>query len=295
MQLREVPRHLVVLGGGYIGCELGQMFRRFGARVTIVERGEHLLGREDADIAAEVESVFRKEGIELRPSTAVQRVSGGAGEIRVQLQRGEELRGSHLLVALGRRPNTDDLGCEAAGIALDREGFIQVDDQYRTTSPGTFAVGDVAGGPQFTHSSWDDHRLLFDILLGRSTRGRSTRTIPYAVFTDPQVAGVGVGEGEARRRGMQFELAKMPFGRIARAVETDETDGVLKMLLDPDRERVLGARIVGAQAGELIHIFVALIRADASPRAIADAEAVHPTFAEGVQSLVMTLKRFALS
>jgi pyruvate/2-oxoglutarate dehydrogenase complex dihydrolipoamide dehydrogenase (E3) component len=295
MELREIPRHLVILGGGYIGCEMGQMFRRFGAGVTIVDRGEHLLGREDADVSAEIQAVFRNEGFHLNLGATVEGVSGGAGDITVQLQGGERLRASHLLVAVGRTPNTDDLGCEAGGIALDANGFVRVDDQYRTTAPGTYAVGDVTGGPQFTHTSWDDHRLLFDILLGRSNRGRSSRTVPYTVFTDPQVAGVGLGEREARARGVRFELAKMPFGDIARAIETDETAGILKVLYDPEADRVLGARIVGAEAGELIHIFVDLIRAGASPRAIVDAEHVHPTFAEGVQSVVMKLERFALS
>jgi pyruvate/2-oxoglutarate dehydrogenase complex dihydrolipoamide dehydrogenase (E3) component len=295
MQLREVPRHLVILGGGYIGCEFGQMFRRFGARVTIVDRGEHLLGREDPDVSAEVEKVFRSEGIELRLGVKVERISGGAGgEIAVHVSGGGEVRGSHLLVAVGRRPNTDDLGCDAGGVALDDKGYVRIDDGYRATAEGTYAVGDATAGPQFTHASWDDHRLLFDILMGRGHRGRSSRTVPYTVFTDPQVAGVGIGEREARKRGVACEVATMPFGDVARAIEVDETAGLLKLLLDPARERILGARIVGAEAGELIHQFVWLMRADASPRAIVDAEAVHPTFSEGVQSVVMKLKRFAL-
>jgi pyruvate/2-oxoglutarate dehydrogenase complex dihydrolipoamide dehydrogenase (E3) component len=294
MQLRELPRRLVILGGGYIGCEFGQMFRRFGADVTIVDRGEHLLAREDEDVSAAIEKVFRGEGIELRLGATVERVSGGPGDLAVHLAGGERIGGSHLLVAVGRRPNTDDLGCEAAGIALDEHGYVRVDDGYQTTAEGVFAVADATPGPQFTHASWDDHRLLFDILLGRSRRGRSSRTVPYTVFTDPQIAGVGLSEREARARGVEYELATMPFGDIARAIEVDETAGVLKLLLDPGRERILGARIVGVEAGELIHQFVWLLRADASPRAIVDAEAVHPTFSEGVQSLVMKLGRFAL-
>jgi pyruvate/2-oxoglutarate dehydrogenase complex dihydrolipoamide dehydrogenase (E3) component len=294
MQVRELPRRLIILGGGYIGCEFGQMFRRFGAPVTIVDRGARLLAREDDDVSAEVEKVFRGEGIDLRLGAIVERISGTTGDIAVHLRGGEQVQGSHLLVAVGRRPNTDDLGCDAAGVALDAQGYVRVDDGYRTTAEGTYAVGDATAGPQFTHASWDDHRLLFDILVGRGHRGRSSRTIPYTVFTDPQVAGVGMGEREARARGIPFELATMPFGEIARAIETDETAGLLKVLLDPARERILGARIVGAEAGELIHEFVWLLRADASPRAIVDAEAVHPTFSEGVQSVVMKLKRFAL-
>jgi pyruvate/2-oxoglutarate dehydrogenase complex dihydrolipoamide dehydrogenase (E3) component len=295
MQLRDLPSHLLILGGGYIGCEFGQMFRRFGAQVTITDMTPHLLGREDPEISSALEAVFRDEGIGLELGARVERVSGEAGRIALRLSGGKELRGSHLLVATGRRPNTEDLGCEPAGIALDPKGFIVADDEYRTSAPGTYAVGDVIGQPQFTHTSWDDHRILFDLLLGRSRRGRKGRHIPYTMFTDPQVAGVGLTEREARERGIAVEVAAMPFGEIARAVEIDETAGTMKVLLDPKTERVLGAAIVGSEAGELIHIFVVLMQAEAPARAIVDAEAVHPTFAEGVQSLVMKLPRYALA
>jgi len=205
-----------------------------------------------------------------------------------------EVLGSHVLLAVGRRPNTDDLGCEKAGIALDAKGFIEADDQYQTRAKGVYAVGDVLGGPQFTHTSWDDHRLLFDILLGRGKRSRRDRFIPYTAFTDPQVAGVGLNEKEARARGVSYEAASMSFGGVARAIEVDETAGQMKVLVDPKTERVIGATIAGAEAGELIHVFVTAMQAGASARAIVDAEFVHPTFAEGVQSLVMRLERFAL-
>lgn len=292
MQLREAPPHLLVLGGGYIGCELGQMFRRLGSGVTIVDHNAHLLARQDPEISTAIEDAFRAEGIDLRLGTKPDRVSGA---VELQLEGGERLRGSHLLVATGRRPNTDDLGCEKAGIKLDDKGFIVVDDHYRTSAPGIYAVGDVNGGPQFTHTSWDDHRLLFDILLGRGQRGRGGRFVPFTVFTDPQVAGVGLTEKEARQRGVPYEVATLPFGHVARAIEVDETRGVMKVLIDPGTERVLGAAIVGAEAGELIHIFVALMQAGATARSIVDAEFVHPTFAEGVQSLVMKLERYSLA
>jgi pyruvate/2-oxoglutarate dehydrogenase complex dihydrolipoamide dehydrogenase (E3) component len=293
MNLRELPRHLIVLGGGYIGCELGQMFRRFGSAVTIVDRKRQLLAREDADIAAALEGVFRDEGIGLRQGATVEQVARDGDGVIVRCD-GEELRGSHLLIAVGRRANSDDLGCDAAGIALDAHGFVIVDDRYRTSVPGVFAVGDVAGGPQLTHSSWDDHRRLFELLLGRGTRGRADRIVPSTVFTDPPVAQVGLREAEARARGVDVEVATMPFSQIGRALETGESAGLLKVLVDPADGRLLGATIVGADAGELIHIFVPLIRAGATAQSIVDAEFVHPTFAEGVQTLVMSLGRYAL-
>jgi len=294
MELRELPSHLLVMGGGYIGCEFAQMFRRFGARVTIVDRAEHLLAREDPEISGEVEKAFRDEGIDLRLKTKVARVSGKAGDVAMHLEGAGEVRGSHLLVAVGRRPNTDELGCDKGGIELDDKGSIRVDDRYRTSAEGTYAVGDVTGGPQFTHTSWDDHRILFDILMGKGKRGRGGRHVPYTVFTDPQVAGVGISEREARKRGIKFEIASMDFADIARAKEVDEPRGRCKILLDPDSERILGVFLCGAEVGELIHIFVPLVQAGVKASAIVDAEFVHPTFSEGMQSLVMRLSRYSL-
>ncbi|MGD0525079.1 MAG: mercuric reductase [Polyangiaceae bacterium] len=296
LNVRQLPEHLVILGGGYIGCELGQMFRRFGSAVTILARGGHLLGREDADVSAALEDVMRSEGIALELTASIESVrSDGEGGVVLKLGGGgKELAGTHLLVAVGRRPNTDELGCDAAGVTLDARGFVTTDDGYATSAPGVYAVGDVTGGPQFTHTSWDDHRILFERLMDNTARGKADRLVPFTVFTDPQVAGVGLSEKEARARGVAYELATMPFGDIARAIEVDETAGLMKVLLDPATERVLGARIVGAEAGELVHPFVVLMEAKASLRAIVDAEFAHPTFAEGVQTLVMRLERYKL-
>ena len=211
----------------------------------------------------------------------------------VRLEGGRDIEGSHLLVAAGRRPNTDDLGCDAAGLELDERGFVVTNDHYETRVPGVFAVGDASGAPQFTHVAWDDHRILFEQLMGRQARARSSRSYPYVAFTDPEVAGVGLNEKRARAKGVVFELASIPFSKIARATEVDEPAGVLRVLVDPKTETVLGASIVGAQAGELIHCFVVLMEAKASVRAIVDAEMAHPTFAEGVQSVLMALERYS--
>ena len=294
MELRQLPSHLVVLGGGYIGCEFAQLFRRLGAQVTVVGRGPHLLEREDDDVAQAVEEVFRKEGITLVLGAEVSRVRQAAGEgVTVALAGGREVAGSHLLVATGRRPNSDDLGCEAGGVRLGPRGHVEVDDHHRTSAPGVYAVGDVTEGPAFTHVSWDDHRQLLDHLEGRPSRGRSQRVVPHCVFTDPQVAGVGLDEREARRKGVAYELARLPFGSIARAIEVDETAGVVKVLVDPSSERILGASVVGAEAGELIHVLAALMQAGAPARALVEVEVAHPTLCEGLQSALMSLPRFA--
>jgi pyruvate/2-oxoglutarate dehydrogenase complex dihydrolipoamide dehydrogenase (E3) component len=297
MALRRVPEHLVVIGGGYVGCEMGQMFRRFGARVTIVQSGEHLLSREDGDIAAALGAVFGSEGIDVAlRSSAVEVASEGSG-VAVRLNDGRTIRGSHLLVALGRRANTESLGCEAGGVRLDPRGNIVADEYYATSAQGVYAVGDVLGGPQFTHTSWDDHRRLFDILMKPDVprQARSARLIPYSVFTDPQVATVGHNETSARAKGISYQVATMPMADVARAFEVDEKAGLMKILVDSSAERILGASIVGAEAGELIHVFLSLMQAGASPRAIVDAEFIHPTFSEGLQTLVMKLPRYALT
>jgi pyruvate/2-oxoglutarate dehydrogenase complex dihydrolipoamide dehydrogenase (E3) component len=294
LALRALPAHLVVLGGGYVGCELGQLFRRLGADVTVIDPSPHLLAREDEPVSAALEDVFRREGIRLALGAPAEAVEGGAGAVRVRLAGGAVVEGSHLLVATGRRPNTDDLGCDAAGVALDRRGFVEVDARYRTSAEGVYAVGDVTGGPQFTHSSWDDHRILFDLLLGRGRRTRDDRLAPHVVFTDPQVGVVGLSEREARSRAVPFELASLPYSAVARAVEVDEPDGVVRVLVDPRDDRILGAAVVGAEGGELVHVVAALMQAGASARALVDMEMAHPTFCEGLQSAVMTLERFAL-
>jgi pyruvate/2-oxoglutarate dehydrogenase complex dihydrolipoamide dehydrogenase (E3) component len=295
LELRQLPSHLLVIGGGYIGCEFAQMFRRFGSEVTVIESYDRLLNLEDPETSAALQGVFEREGIHVEAGARVREVARAGHETVVRLQPDRELRGSHLLVAAGRRPNTDGLGCDLAGITLDQRGFIPVDDGYHTSAEGVYAVGDVTPGPQFTHSAWDDHRLLYDRLMGRGSRGRSDRLVPITAFTDPQVARVGLTEAQAREKGLEVEVATMPFGHIARAIELDETAGTMMVLLDPKSEKIVGASVVGAEAGELIHVFVALIQAGATARALVDAECVHPTFAEGLQSLVMKLKRYALS
>jgi pyruvate/2-oxoglutarate dehydrogenase complex dihydrolipoamide dehydrogenase (E3) component len=301
LELTELPRRLLIVGAGYIACELGQVFRRLGAEVALVAPSARLLPREDEAASEALAGVFRAEGIELELGRRVVEVARAADgvELRVTANPGDKggasLRGSHLLLAVGRTPNTNDLGCAAGNVALDGQGHVIVDERYETSERGVFAVGDCTPGPQFTHVSWDDHRVLFEILAGRPARKRTDRLVPYTVFTDPQVAGVGLSERAARERGLEIEVATIPFGQIARAIETDETAGVVKVVVDAKSERVLGACVVGANAGELIHVFSTLMQAGGSARALVDGEFAHPTFAEGLQSALMTLPRYALS
>ncbi len=270
------------------------MFRRFGSEVTLVDPHGTLLHREDEDTAAALAEVFVGEGIHLELSSTVERVQHEAGAIALRLGEGREVRGSHLLVATGRRPNTDDLGGDAGGIRLDDRGHVVVDDGYETSVRGVYAVGDCTGGAQFTHVAWDDHRLLFERLMGRTAHGRNDRLVPFAVFTDPEVAGVGLTERELRARGIAYEVATLAVSGIARAIEVDELAGTMKVMIDPKTERILGCRLVAPEAGELVHVFVSLMQAGTSLRAVVDAQAIHPTFAEGLQSLAMKLPRFAL-
>lgn len=295
MELDELPHHLIVIGGGFIGCEFAQMFRRFACDVTIIDPADHLLGSEDEAVSCALEEVFRREGIQLLLGKGVTSIEAQGGSVRATIDGGQTISGTHILVAAGRTPNSDDLGCDRAGIDLDERGFVVTDDDYSTTAAGVFATGDVTGGPQFTHTAWDDHRLLFDIITQAATRSRSGRIVPHVTYTDPQVAGVGLTEREAIARGMAYELASLPFGKIARAIETDETAGVIRILVDPSNERILGASIVGAEAGELIHIVQALMLAAAPARVLVAGQIAHPAFAEGVQSSLMQLERFSLA
>lgn len=295
MELKELPAHLLIIGGGYIACEFGQMFRRFGSEVTIMQRSGHLLAREDQGVSEAIEEVFRDEGINLLLDAEASEVVRDGDGLRVRCGGGQESQGSHLLLAVGRVPNTDDLGCDAAGVELDERGYVKVDNAYRTSAQGVYAVGDCNGGPQFTHNSWDDHRILYEILMGRRDGGRNGRIVPSTVFTDPQVARAGLSERDARERGVEYELASIPFGHIARAIEMDETAGVVKVLVDPKTEEILGVSLVGYEAGELLHSYLMLMHAGASARTMVDAQMVHPALAEGLQSALTKLDRFQLA
>ena len=293
MELDEVPEHLLVIGGGYIGLEFGQMFRRFGSQVTIVQRRGQLLTREDPDVAGEVADILREDGIEVLLETQPLLVrETGAGQIQLEVRTpdGERsLTGSHLLVAAGRTPNTDRLDLEAAGIAVDRRGFIPVNERLETTVPGIYVLGDVKGGPAFTHIAYDDFRVIRANLLEGGKATMAGRLVPYTVFIDPQLGRVGLSEKEARAQGRNIRVAKIPMTWVARALEMDETLGLMKAIVDADTDQILGAAILGVEGGEVMTVLQMAMMGGVPYTAIRDAVFSHPTLSESLNNLFMAM------
>jgi pyruvate/2-oxoglutarate dehydrogenase complex dihydrolipoamide dehydrogenase (E3) component len=288
MELDTVPEHLVVLGGGYVGLEFGQMFRRFGSRVTIIQSRSQLLSGEDADIAGEVASVLKQDGIEVLLNTKAERVQREAAQIQVSARTGDETRtvqGSHLLVATGRTPNTDSLNVAAAGIATDKRGFIRVNAQLETNVECIFALGDIKGGPAFTHISYDDFRILRTNLIDHGNASTKGRMVPYALFIDPQLGRVGLTETEAREKKAKIRVAKMPMNYVARALEIDETRGFLKVIVDDRTERILGAAVLGVEGGEVMSMLQLAMMGKMKFSKLRDGIFAHPTLAESLNNL----------
>jgi pyruvate/2-oxoglutarate dehydrogenase complex dihydrolipoamide dehydrogenase (E3) component len=292
MELDRVPEHLVILGGGYEAVEFGQMFRRFGSEVSLIERGKHVLGREDVDISEAVEGILRGEGLAIETGATAVRVEGGPGSVTVHLEGGKSgeksISGSHLFVAVGRSPNTEDLDLKAAGVETDAHGYVKVDEELRTNVPGIYAVGDVKGGPAFTHVSYDDYRILRDNLIadkGKPGRKTTDRTTVYVVYMDPQLGRVGMTEAEARKSGRRIKVARMPVTWIARAIETGESRGVLKAIVDADSEEILGAAILAPEGGELISMFELAMMGKLRYSVLEDAVFAHPAYAESLNTL----------
>jgi pyruvate/2-oxoglutarate dehydrogenase complex dihydrolipoamide dehydrogenase (E3) component len=293
MELDRLPEHLIVLGGGYIGLEFGQMFRRFGSRVTVVQRGPQLLPLEDEDVAGAVLGVLREDGVEvLLQSQAVCAEPGDGGQVRVTVRTAAGDRpvvGSHLLLAAGRVPNTDRLDPGAAGIAIDSKGFIRVNERLETSAAGVYALGDVKGGPAFTHISYDDFRIIRDNLLRGGSRTTSDRPVPYTVFTDPQLGRIGLTEREARQAGRPYRVASMPMSHVARALEMDEPRGMMKVLVDPGSRGLLGAAVLGVEGGEIMATLQLAMMGGLPYDKLRDAVFAHPTLAEALNNLFSTL------
>jgi pyruvate/2-oxoglutarate dehydrogenase complex dihydrolipoamide dehydrogenase (E3) component len=289
MELDSVPEHLLVFGGSYIALEFGQMFRRFGSKVTIIQRSAHLLSREDTDIADEVAQILREDGIEILLESSVLHVMqnlNGSIEMVVRTAGGEQiLTGSHLLVAASRVPNTDWLNLEAAGIETDKRGFIRVNERLETNVPGIYALGDIKGGPAFTHISYDDFRIIRTNLLEHGNASIRDRLVPYTVFIDPQLGRIGLSETEARASGRAIRVAKMPMNYVARALEIDESRGFMKAIVDAESGQILGGAVLGIEGGEIMAMLEIAMMGKLPYTVLRDGVFAHPTLAESLNNL----------
>ena len=292
LELGVLPSHLVVLGGGYVGVEFAQAFRRLGSRVTVLEFGTQLLGREDPDVAAAVRSIFEEDGIDVVLGANTQVVEGRSGDavrLRVETSAGSRtIEGSDVLVAAGRTPNTRDIGLEQAGIEVDERGFVKVDDRLQTTADAVWAMGECAGSPQFTHVALDDFRVVRDNLAGKA-RTTLGRLIPYCAFIDPELARVGLDEVTAQQRRIAVRVARIPMTSVLRARAIGETHGFMKMLIDDDSDRILGFTMLGANAGEVVAVVQTAMLAGLPYTGLRDAILTHPTMAEGLNVLLMNV------
>jgi len=293
MELDSLPEHLLIIGGGYIGLEFGLMFRRFGSQVTLIQHHPRLLMNEDEDIAEEITKIFREDGITVLTGAVpqqIQSLNGARIQLTVRTSEGEQqVTGSHLLAAIGRVPNTEALRPEAAGIQLGKQGYIQVNEQLETNVPGIYALGDVKGGPAFTHVTYDDFRILRTNLLDHGRASTRDRVVPHTIFIDPQFGRVGMSENEARKQGRNIRVAKLPMNAVIRAIETGETRGLMKAIVDADTQQILGCAILGLEGGEIMTIIQVAMMGKLPYTALREGIFTHPTLAEGLNALFMTL------
>ena len=292
MELETLPEHLLVMGGGYVGLEFGQMFHRFGSQVTIVHRGDHLLSHEDPDVADELAKILKEDGIKVLLNSEAVGAKGANANVRLTVRMKERettLEGSHLLVAVGRQPNTDRLNLQSSELETDEHGFIKVNDRLETNVAGVYALGDVKGGPAFTHISYDDFRILRTNLLEGGRATTKGRLVPYTVFVDPQLGRIGLTETEARQQGLDIRVAKLPMSRVARAIEMSETRGFLKAVVDVETKQILGCAVLAIEGGELMAMFEIAMVAHLPYTVLRDAIFAHPTLAESLNNLFMEM------
>lgn len=291
LEHRALPQHLALVGGGYIGLEMAQFYRRMGAKATVIESGGQVAGEEDPDVATALQHVLEGEGIRFRTNARATRFRKTANGVTLTLDSGgktEEVAATQVFLALGRKPNTDDLGLENIGLHPTGKGTLEVDQRLCTGVPGVWAVGDIRGGPMFTHTAWDDYRIVESQLVGDKSR-TTARVVPYAVFTDPALGRVGMTETQAREAGKNIKVGRFDMSKNSKAMELGETDGFIKVVVDAEDQHILGAAVLSVEGAELVHVYAALMNAGAPCSVLKNAIHIHPTLAEAVQSAVSSL------
>jgi len=294
LDLDYVPEHLLVLGGNYIGLEFGQMFRRFGSKVTILERSVRLVGHEDEDISAELQKILELENITVLNNTqAIKFKQKDKGKITVTLsEKGKErkIKCTHVLVAVGRKPQSEALNLAATGVATDEEGHIPVNEKLETNVPGIYALGDVKGGPAFTHISYNDYTIVYRNLIEKQDLNTKDRPLPYCMFTDPQLGRVGISEAEAKKQGLNYKVAKLPMAHVARAIETGDTRGFMKAIVDANTKQILGAAVLGPEGGEIMTVLQMAMEGGITYDRIRYCVFAHPLYSESLNNLFMKLE-----
>jgi pyruvate/2-oxoglutarate dehydrogenase complex dihydrolipoamide dehydrogenase (E3) component len=294
MELDGVPRHLLVVGAGPVGLEFAQLFRRLGAEVTIAHRSDRLLSREDPDIAEAVAEILSEDGITLELSASITNIASAGDDIAVTIERKDgsrlEINASHVLNASGHTSNTDSLDLENTGLFPDKKGYIETDNRLETAIPGIYAIGDIRPGPKFTHISYDDYRILQANLINGGSRSIVDRPVPYTTFIDPQLGRIGLTEEQVREQGVPYLVGKMPMSRVARSIETDETRGLMKVVVHAETERILGAAVLGMEGGEIAAMIQIAMMGDLPYTALRDGIFAHPTLAESLNNVLGSLE-----
>lgn len=294
MELEEEPEHLLIIGGGYIGLEFGQMYRRFGSKVTIIEAGKRFLSKEDEDIAECIQKFLEEEQIEIITDAQAKNVKKDNDGLTVTIQKSKKektIHCSHILIAAGRTPNSDVLKAKKGGIKTDEKGFVEVNDQLETSVEGVYALGDVKGGPEFTHIAYNDYRVVYKNLIEGKDKNYHDRLVPYTMFTDPQLGRVGISEDEAKKKKLKIRVATLPMKNVARAIETGDTRGMMKAVVDAESDEILGAAIVGAQGGEVMTVLQMAMVGGVKWQQIKDLPIAHPLFSESLNNLFMQFEK----
>lgn len=293
LDLKEIPKHLVVLGGNYIGLEFAQLFHRFGSKVTVLEKSSRIVGREDEDVSSTLTEILEEEGLKVLTKSTLEKVEGVQGKLSIQLKTADgtkNIKASHLLLAIGRTPNTDTLNLDIPGIKIDKNGYILVNEKLETSVKGIYALGDVNGGPAFTHIAYNDYTIVYRNLIEKEKLSTVNRQVPYCMFTDPQLARVGLSAAQAKEKGLDFLVAKIPMTQVARGIETGQTLGFMKAIVDRKSRKILGASMLAAEGGEIMAVLQMAMQGDITADTIRYGVFAHPTFSESLNNLFMNMK-----